>query len=99
MKRENNFFQILTHVVLNNCSGKLNCARLIGVVLIFPIFTSCHIYSFTGASIDKNDSTFTVHFITNQAPVVVPSLSQTLTDALKNKFLTSTNLALVQSNG
>ncbi|MCY7410316.1 MAG: LPS assembly lipoprotein LptE [Chitinophagales bacterium] len=60
---------------------------------------SCGIYSFTGASIDPSVKTFNVHFIQNQAPVVVPSLSQTITEALKNKFLTSTNLQLVQSGG
>ena len=71
------------------------------VILISSIFqfSSCGIYSFTGASIDPNVKTFTVHFIVNQAPVIVPSLSQTLTDALKNKFLTSTNLGLAQAGG
>ncbi|HYV92705.1 MAG TPA: LptE family protein [Chitinophagales bacterium] len=84
---------------LNSCLGKARFAAFCFAVLISSLFTSCHIYSFTGASIDPTDSTFTIHFIVNQAPVVIPSLSQTLTDALKNKFLTSTNLALVQSNG
>jgi len=68
-------------------------------LLIFSLFSSCGIYSFTGASIDPSVKTFTLHFIVNQAPVVVPSLSQTLTDALKNKFLTSTNLSLAQTGG
>ncbi len=63
------------------------------------MFASCGVYSFTGASIDPSVKSFTVHFITNQAPIIVPSLSQRLTDALKNKFLTSTNLTQVQSGG
>lgn len=71
------------------------------MALLFFILmmNSCGIYSFTGASIDPSVKTFNVHFIQNQAPVVVPSLSQTFTEALKNKFLTSTNLQLVQSGG
>ena len=75
----------------------MTALRLILASLCF--FSSCGIYSFTGASIDPAVKSFTVHFITNQAPVVVPSLSQTITDALKNKFLTSTNLSLAQSGG
>jgi len=59
----------------------------------------CGVYSFTGASIDPNVKTFTIHFINNQAPIVVPSLSQSFTDALKNKFLTNTNLSLIDNNG
>lgn len=67
-------------------------------ILVFS-FSGCGVYSFTGASIDPSVKTYTVHFITNQAPVIVPALSQTLTDALKNKFLTSTNLTLTQNGG
>jgi len=63
------------------------------------LFSGCGVYSFTGASIDPSVKTFTVHFIKNQAPLVVPSLSQTLTEGLKNKFLTSTNLNQLDNNG
>jgi hypothetical protein len=79
--------------------NQLRADRFFISLLIFSLFSSCGIYSFTGASIDPSVKTFTIHFITNQAPVVVPSLSQTLTDALKNKFLTSTNLSLAQTGG
>ena len=59
----------------------------------------CGVYSFTGASIDPSVKTFTIHYIKNQAPLVVPSLSQTMTDALKNKFLTNSNLNQAENNG
>lgn len=68
-------------------------------VLFIALSSGCGVYSFTGASIDPNVKTFTVHFINNQAPLVVPSLSQTLTDALRNRFLTNTNLSMVDNGG
>src|SRR5215471_1868209 len=71
------------------------CFWLIGGCLM----CGCGVYSFTGASIDPSVKTFTVHFITNQAQLVIPSLSQQLTDALKNRFITNTNLSLQQSDG
>jgi hypothetical protein len=99
IEKQNSSFRELMHYILNNCLGKVRLTAFCLVVLISSLLTSCHVYTFTGASIDPTDTTFTIHFIVNQAPVVIPALSQTLTDALKNKFLTSTNLALVQSNG
>ena len=97
-ERNNNHIHQLSRLELNTCLGKFLFVSALAL-LVSSLFNSCGIYSFTGASIDPNVKTFTVHFINNQAPVVVPSLSQTLTDALKNKFLTSTNLSQVQSNG
>jgi len=96
--RNNNLHSLLCFE-LNKCLGRVRFAAYCFAVLISLFSTSCGVYSFTGASIDPSVKSFTVHFITNQAPVVVPSLSQTLTDALKNKFLTSTNLSLAQSAG
>ena len=98
-ERKNNYVYKLPSHGLNNCLSQLHLLAFCFSALLTSLFTSCGIYSFTGASIDPNVKTFTIHFIANQAPVVVPSLSQTLTDALKNKFLTSTNLALAQSGG
>jgi hypothetical protein len=66
---------------------------------IVAVSAGCGVYSFTGASIDPNVKTFTVHFISNQAPLVVPSLSQTLTDGLRNRFLTNTNLNQIDNGG
>jgi hypothetical protein len=86
------------HIFLQACSRfKIKPVGLL--FLLITTFESCGIYSFTGASIDPSVKTFNVHFINNQAPLVVPSLSQTFTEALKNKFLTSTNLQLVQEGG
>jgi len=61
--------------------------------------SGCGVYSFTGASIDPDVKTFTVHFFPNQAQLVIPTLSQSFTEALKNKFRTGTSLQLQESGG
>ena len=70
------------------------------MVLLFLLMqTSCGIYSFSGASIDPNIKTFSVDYFNNQASIVNPTLSQSLTEALKDKFLSRTSLTLIDSNG
>ena len=64
------------------------------------IHTSCRInYSFTGASISPTVKTVSIQYFPNQAPLVVPTLSGTLTDALRDYFTSQTNLVLVKSGG
>lgn len=61
------------------------------------MFVSC--YSFTGASISPEVKTITVQFFPNRAPNVQPTLSNVFTEALKDRFVTQTNLELVNRNG
>jgi hypothetical protein len=56
-------------------------------------------YSFTGASIPSDIKTFSIHYLKNTAPLVNPTLSQQLTDALRDKFTSQTNLNQVNSGG
>jgi hypothetical protein len=56
-------------------------------------------YSFSGASIPLEAKTYSVAFFKNNATLVEPTLSQTLTDALKNKMTNQTRLAQVDRNG
>lgn len=64
------------------------------------ISSSCAIkYSFTGASIPPESKTVSVKYFNNIAPNVDPSLSQMLTEAVKEKFVSQTSLAVVQTNG
>jgi hypothetical protein len=56
-------------------------------------------YSFSGASIPLAAKTFSVTFFKNNASLVEPTLSQTLTDALRNKLTNQTNLSQVERNG
>lgn len=74
---------------------------LITIVLIgVLIFSGCKIkYSFTGASIPPEAKTVSIQYFPNNAPLIHPSLSQSLTEALKDRFLTETNLTLVEQNG
>ncbi len=67
----------------------------------FLLFTcaGCGIYSFTGASIDPNVKTYTVHPFVNQAPIVVATLANSMTEALRFKFITSTNLKQLDADG
>jgi len=71
----------------------------ISIVLLLYI-PSCRVsYSFTGASISPNVRTVTILYLPNNAGLVVPTLSRTITDALKDYFTSQTNLVLVERNG
>ncbi len=62
-------------------------------------WTSCGIYSLNGVTFPDTIETVSIAFIENKAPIVAPNLSPTLTDKLRNKFLTQTNLNLIADNG
>lgn len=70
-----------------------NMTALIFSAVIF-VFSSCGIYSHSGASIPPDAKTFYVEYLPNQASIVMPTLSQTLTEKLKQKFTTETPLKL-----
>lgn len=63
-------------------------------LLAILLFQSCKLYKFTDASVNPNLKTISVNNIPNLAPIVVPSLSNTFTEGLKDKFLRETNLKL-----
>lgn len=56
-------------------------------------------YSFSGASIPLEAKTVSIAYFPNNAPMVAPTLSSTLTDGLQDKFARQTKLQLVPSNG
>lgn len=56
-------------------------------------------YSLSGASIPEGAKTFSVAYFPNNAPMVSPSLSSTLVEALKDKFSRQTKLQLIEENG
>lgn len=66
-----------------------------GVLLI----SGCKVYSFTGASIPPEAKTVSIKYIENNADLVEPTLSQELTDALRDRFISQTSLQLVPENG
>lgn len=67
-------------------------------VIIF-FLSGCGIYSFTGASIPPEAKTISIQHFPNNASLVEPTLSQSFTDALKDKFVSQTTLILVKKNG
>ena len=56
-------------------------------------------YSFTGTSISPEVKTISVDFFQNMAPIVMPTLSNDFTEALKEKFRRQTRLSFVNANG
>ncbi len=56
-------------------------------------------YSFTGASISPAVKTVSIANMPNNAGLVVPTLSRTITEALRDYFTSQTNLVLVDRNG
>ena len=73
--------------------------RLIFTILLSISFTSCGIYSFTGASIPTDAKTISVNYFKNKAAIVQPSLSQIFTEKLKDMFLEQTNLSISKNEG
>lgn len=56
-------------------------------------------YSLSGASIPPDAKTYSVAYFPNNAPMVAPILSSTLTEALQDKFSRQTRLMQVQEGG
>jgi len=74
-------------------------SKIILLVLFAFSLWGCGVYSFTGASIPPQATTFSVDYFPNNAPLVQPTLSQVFTDALKDKFSRQTNLKLTNGVG
>ncbi len=60
---------------------------------------ACWMYSFTGASIPADAKTVSVDYFNNRATLVQPTLSQDITEALKDRLNAQTSLNLIEQNG
>lgn len=70
------------------------------ILAILPLLNwHCGFYSFSGTSIPDDVEHFTVQYIENKASLVAPLLSQTMTEKLKNKFISETRLSFRQTEG
>jgi hypothetical protein len=69
------------------------------VLLSFCLLNSCGIYTFSGASIPAEAKTVSVQYFPNNAQLVNPLLSTTLTNALNDMFVNQTTLQSVAQNG
>lgn len=78
--------------------SKILVATLLATIM--STMSGCTVkYSFSGASIPLEAKTVTIPYFPNNAPMVAPTLSSTLTDALQDKFARQTRLQLVDSGG
>lgn len=73
--------------------------QILFVFLVISGFSSCKMYSFTGASIHPEAKTISIETFPNLAPMVNPTLSQEFTEALQDKFQSQTSLTVVTSSG
>ena len=73
--------------------------QTINIILASILLTSCGIYSFTGASIPIEAKTVSVSYFTSTAANSPSSLNQTITEGLKDLFLSQTNLSLTETEG
>lgn len=71
---------------------------ILAVISLFT-FSGCGVYSQSGASIHPDAKTFSVAYIVNRASIVAPTLSQTLTERIKTKFINETPLKLTNEIG
>ena len=67
----------------------------LGLLAFIGGFSACKVYSFTGAAIEGK--TINIHFIENNARTVVPSLSSAFTEKLRQRVLSQSSLAQVNS--
>ncbi len=74
---------------------------LLSLIVAFTLFaTACTVkYSLSGASIPPDAKTFSVAYFPNNAPMVAPILSATLTDELTQRFASRTSLVQVEDGG
>jgi hypothetical protein len=56
-------------------------------------------YSFVGGSLDPKIKTISIQYFQNNAPIVQPSLSQSFTESLRDKFSSQTKLTSVSRGG
>ena len=72
---------------------------MIVLVLSVSAFNSCITYSFTGASIPITAKTISIGYFENNADFVNPTLSETLTQSLRDRFSSQSSLTLIPSGG
>ncbi|MBL7904736.1 MAG: LptE family protein [Bacteroidales bacterium] len=69
---------------------------LMGLAMILP---GCGVYTFTGASVPAEAKTISIAVFPNKADLVQPTLSQSFTETLREKFSSQTSLILTPRNG
>ncbi|TSJ42824.1 hypothetical protein FO440_01145 [Mucilaginibacter corticis] len=75
--------------------------KLLGLFLVLGalVFLSPGCYSLSGTAIPKEMKTINIGFFENDAPIVVANLSQTFTEALKERVRSTTSMSIVNGEG
>jgi len=79
--------------------SRIKIVILAALTVCIGLLPSCGFYSFSGTSIAAEVQTFSVDFFENNASIVSPLLSQKITEDLKQKFISETNLSIQEKNG
>ncbi len=72
--------------------------RLLGLSWLLANVSGCS-YSFRAGALPPEVRTIQIEALPNEAPIVIPTLSQTLTEAIRQKFISQTSLILVNAGG
>lgn len=83
-------------------SRQMKRSRAISIILaavLIGLVSACGIYSFSGTSIQPDVKTVTINYFEYKALQVNPTLSNDLTEALKEKFRRLTRLEQVEMDG
>lgn len=78
---------------------KRRAIKIVVLVLSVFAFNSCITYKFTGASIPVSAKTISIAHFENNADFVNPTLSEILTQALRNRFSSQSSLTLIPTGG
>lgn len=75
--------------------------KIISSVLLIAFLAGCRFvsYKFVGGSLDPNIKTISIQYFPNNAPIVQPTLSQSFTESLRDKFSSQTKLTSVNRGG
>lgn len=73
-----------------------NIFSKLSLFAVLLVYSSCGVYSFSGASIPKMMKTVSVAYFENQSLLIMPTLSQSLTEALKERIRNQTALSILR---
>jgi len=76
-----------------------NSHKFIFLICSVCIVMGCGVYSFSGASVAPDIKTISIAYFPNRATIIQPALSQLFTEKMKDKFVSESNLTLVNSSG
>lgn len=79
----------------------MKISKIFFILSFFAVISGCRFinYKFVGGSLDPNIKTISIQYFPNNAPIVQPTLSQSFTEALRDKFSSQTKLTSVSRGG